>query len=221
MSTSDTDTDVSPETGPETGAAPKPGRALVRELLTGPLSALRRPRGVSAAVHEAALDRLTEKLGYLGGRALAGLAEVALRHAGATPVPTCPDPALVLAWAYALQPPPPRDSDYAASLIRSAMGRQAMDEGWVVPLLRIARRLGPPPGKYVIAQLKDQADDDRRRRAGIARLIEAGEAGPDSRAWLDRWHADMAECTALMGGDDAAQDRAPEPAPVFQSRRSA
>jgi hypothetical protein len=196
---------------------PKPGRALVRELLTGPLSALRRPRGVSAAVHEAALEKLTSKLAYLGPQALAGLTEVALRHAGTTAVPTCPDPAIVLAWAYALQCPPPRDSDYAASLIRSALGRQAMDEGWVVPLLRIARRLGPPPGRYSILQLKDQAEDDRRRRREIAGLIDSGEAGSESRAWLDRWHRDLAECEALLGGDpdsDAA-------APVFQSRRSA
>ena len=43
-----------------------------------------------------------------------------------------------------------RDRAYAESMIRSPLGRRSSAEGWTGELFQIARRLGPPPGKYTV-----------------------------------------------------------------------
>ncbi|MGO4854452.1 hypothetical protein [Phaeovulum sp. W22_SRMD_FR3] len=170
-------------------------RARVKALLITPLAGLGRKRGLGAEAHEAALVKLTERLAYMTAQNLRGLHDLVLRHAGKG---IWPDAALIIAWAYALQCPPPAFSDYPRSLIQSAMGRQARDEGWAVELYQVARRLGPPPGKYIIAQLRQEAEANRRRRERVRERIGVGRADPEEQHWLARWHADLAEVEALQ-----------------------
>lgn len=179
----------------------KSGRAAVRLHLLEPLAGLVRRRGVSAVDHDRMLARLVERLAYMDAAHLAGLAEVILRHAsggGVKVLPVWPEVGVVLAWAIALQVPPPHESDYARSLMRSAMGQQARDEGWMVELYQIAKRIGPPPGKYIIAKLRDAASEARRRRERVRDRIDAGSATPEEAHWLAAWHADQAEAGALV-----------------------
>ena len=174
------------------------GRAAVRAHLVEPLARLPRPRGVAAAAHEKALSGLVDYLSYMDASTLRGLCEMVLRQSMTANGPRCPDPSIVRAWAYHLAAPPPRHSDYAGSLVRSALGRRAREEGWLIELFQIARKLGPPPGQYIITRLRDEAADNARRASRIAQRIAIGAASDDDIAWLRTRDADIAECLRII-----------------------
>jgi hypothetical protein len=183
------------------------GRAAVRECLLDPLAGLPRKRGVAASDHARDLAKLADALSYMTPANLRGLCELVLRHSSGKAGPCWPDVALVRTWAMALQQPPPRQSDYAQSLIRSAMGRQARDEGWLVELFQIAKRIGPPPGRYLLHKLRDEAGANTRRRLLVRERIERGAASPEDQAWIAQWWADLTECEAIQSAQmDEAED---------------
>lgn len=192
--------DASPEGETATGR--------VRRILIQPLAGLARPKGVLAGQHAENMERLARKLAYMTGDGLSGLRDLCLGQAGllAVPkraVPVCPVDGVILSWAYALEAPPIGQSDYAASVMRSSMGRRAHDLGFGVELLRMARRLGPPPGRYLVVQLQDEAKENRLRRKGLRRAIEAGEYVPQNRRdWLDAWYADALVVERLIAEGD-------------------
>lgn len=173
--------------------------ARVDALLLEPLAGLVRPRGMSAENHDRAIARLRGFLGYMTDANLAGMRDVIARHAvkGAWP-----GEGLVRAWAYTLQLPPPMDCDYAKSLMRSEMGQRAQAEGWAVELFQVAKRLGPPPGRYIIRELKTEAELNVRKAAVIADRIASGVADQVSRDWLRTYHADQVEVAAIMAARD-------------------
>ena len=181
------------------------GRALVRERLLAPLEGLPRRRGVSAEAHAGDMEKLVDKLSYMTPGALDGLAELVLRISEGK---QWPQVGLIRAFAMTLETPPPRSSDYAQSLLRSAMGGAAMDGGYAVELLRHARRFGPPPQAYVLGRLKDEARDNRRKREGIRQVQEAGRVSPADQAWLEAWWADFALCQALQGAPELGEAEA-------------
>lgn len=182
----------------DAGSAPS-GRALVRERLIRYLEDLPRPRGVGAEAHARDLDKLAGRLAHMSPGALDGLREWALRLGAGK---ACPRVGLIESSALAMEPPPPQRSDYAASIIRSRMGREAMDGGYVVELFRHARRYGPPPQTYVIAKLRDEAALNRRRRSDMRALAEAGRLSPDDDRWLTAYWADYDLCRGLQAGPD-------------------
>lgn len=200
------------EDGTPRDAPTESGAGRVRRILIGPLAQLPRPKGVPAATHAENLDRLARKLSYMDEAPLRGLAELCLGFAGraglaARVTPVCPNEGLVLAWAYGLQAPPIGQSDYPASVMRSLMGRRAYDGGYGVELLRAARRYGPPPTAYVLTQLKDQAQDNRRRRAALRAEVEAGNRlTPDQQRWLDEWHRDAEVVERLIAEGDERRE---------------
>ena len=164
--------------------------------------------------HADNLDRLARKLSYMEEAPLRGLAELCLGFAGSAGMakrvtPVCPNDALILSWGYALQPPPVEQSDYPASVLRSAMGRRAHDNGYGVELLRMARRFGPPPQKYETVKLVDQARENARRREALRAEIDLGNRlNPDAQRWLDAWHADAETVARLIAeGDERREAR--------------
>jgi len=181
-------------------AAQEGPRARVRRLLIEPLveQGMSRKRSMSVAEHERCLDKLTDYLGYLSDANLAAIGDLVVRFAEGERKNIWPDVVTIRNWAWRLQDPPPRVSPYPASVMRSAMGRRAFDDGYAVELYRIARRLGPPPGKYVIAKLRDEARENRRRRDLIAERQARGAAAPDDLAWLERYQADEQEALAIV-----------------------
>lgn len=182
------------------------GRARVRERLIAPLEGLARNRAAkSVGEHEAMLARLADRLSYMAAPALDGLAALVLRQAGIgkAPRPTWPEFGVIVAWAYALQAPPARENDYVRSLMRSAMGARARDEGWMVELFRCARKFGPPPGSYLIGKLKDEARENRGILDRIRERNGAGMATADDLRWLAAWHDDWREAEALVADGDA------------------
>ncbi len=193
----------------ESGAAPESGAARVRRILIEPLLGLARPRKITEAQHRDNLDRLARKLDYMDEDRLRGLAEFCLQFAGTAGIkarltPHCPADGLILAWAYGLQAPPVRRSDYFASVLRSVMGRRCYDGGMGVELLRMCRRLGPPPTSYSMTLMRDEAAENRRRRDVLRRAVEAGEpVSRDSSDWLQAWHDDALLVEQLVAeGDD-------------------
>lgn len=178
------------------------GVARVDALLFEPLAGLARPRGVSAEDHAKALGRLRSALAYMTDANLAGMVDLIARHAvkGAWP-----GEGLVRTWAFTLQTPPPFLCDYAKSLVRSEMGRKAAAEGWAVELFQIARRIGPPPGRYIIRELKGEAESNVRKRAVIAAQIEAGTADPALAAWLRQYEADAVTVAEILAAKDEGQ----------------
>lgn len=181
------------------------GKTRVRDLLLVPLAGLKRPSKAKAEDY----DRLADQLAYMRAEALRGLCEFVLRVAGGSPVPVavpkCPEPGTIRAWAYAIQQPPPRDSDYVSSVMRSAMGREARDGGWHVQLFRYLRRYGPPLGmsEYQKGKLRGQADEDLRQLDRVRERMGVGLAGTDDRHWLAAWHDDLRAAEALVDEGDA------------------
>ncbi|MGV6840579.1 MAG: hypothetical protein ACWA40_10340 [Planktomarina sp.] len=182
------------------GQDTRQARQSVRDHFVDPLiqMGLVKKRSMKADDHQAMIARLVAKLDYMSEGNLRGLQQYVIRLAGGKERNCWPAEVSILRAAYNLQPPPPRQSNYAQSLIASAMGRKAADEGWLVELFQIAKAMGPPPGKYVIATLKEKADENRRQRARIREWIETGRANAAERAWLDRYHQDLAECEAII-----------------------
>ncbi|MDN5567697.1 MAG: hypothetical protein L0G27_02915 [Paracoccus sp. (in: a-proteobacteria)] len=180
-------------------------RARVEMLLMQPLAGLARKRGTSAEAHDKAMVRLRDWLTYMSDNNLRAMVDLIARHAAKG---VWPEEGLIRSWAMTIQCPPPRDSAYAQSLIRSAMGRQAMSEGWAGELFQIAKRLGPPPGKYIITRLKQDADSNRHKRRVIRENIEAGRATLAERQWLTVWHEDLAEIEAIQSAVSEEGDAA-------------
>lgn len=192
--------------------------ARVRRVLIGPLAGLARPRGMVLGGHSDALDRLARKLSYMDEPTLAGLLELVLGHAGQVAIgkrtaPACPDYAMILAWGYALLPPPVTASDYPASVLRSVMGRRAHDAGFGVELLRHARRFGPPPAAYSMTKLRDEAEGNRRRRTALREEIAAGNGlSPDQTRWMEAYYADAETVARLIAEGDGRRDAAADAA---------
>lgn len=178
------------------------GVARVDALLLEPLAGLKRPRGLAAADHDKAIARLRGFLVYMSDLNLAGLRDVIARHAAKG---NWPGEGLVRAWAFALQVPPPKECDYATSLMRSEMGLRAQAEGWAVELFQIAKRIGPPPNRYIIRELKADAETNVRKVARIAAWVADGTADPASRDWLRTYEADQAEIAEILAAKDESE----------------
>lgn len=176
------------------------GKAMVNQILLKPLSALPAPRGVSSDDY----DRLAERLAYLSQESLSGLAEYALRHSGTARLTKGgsrrPMPDLLRSWAYAIQPPPPHESEYVGSVMRSVLGEEARDGGWHVQLYRHLRRFGPPLAKseYAKQQLRSQAERDQRELVRVRERLGVGQQSREDRMFLSAWHDDLRNAEALI-----------------------
>lgn len=172
--------------------------ARVRDELFGRLDGLARPKGLTIEAFERMRGAVMRKLAYMKPENLAGLAELIIRHAHNGVMPR---EALILHWAFTLEVPPPRESDYVASVMRSAMGRAALEGGYAVEMMRTAARLGPPPGRYQISKIKEDAAQNARRRDEMRALVERCEGLRQSdQEWLDRYHADLALAETMVAG---------------------
>lgn len=167
------------------GEAVLTGKALVRAVLIAPLElgGMKRARGVTVAQHETNLDKLADGLRHMSEGALLGLREYLITVAGEK----CVWPSLnfVLAKAWALEPLPPRHSDYAKSIVRSAMGRAAKAGGYLPELFSEARRLGPPSTKLQVAKLERLAEQNHHKERVIAQRRARGIERAEDDQWLD------------------------------------
>lgn len=174
------------------------GRARVRALLIDPLEhgGMQRAKRKAVEDHKADMDKVADRIGYLSDLGLAGLSEYLIRLAG--PRLQWPPVNLILQGAWGIETPPPRESSYARSLLASAKGREAYEGGWHAELLDLAKRMGPPPNRYSLQQLKESARDNHRRVEVIRDRIERGFGCDDDRRWLDWYQATRAEAEAII-----------------------
>lgn len=182
------------------------GRAAVRAHLIDPLNkgGMVRPKRMTVTDHEAELKELLDGLSHMKPADLDGLRKLVISHAEANPVPHWPRAAAILNWAWRTHPPPPRDNSYVISVLRSALGRRARDEGWLVEFFVDARRFGPPPpGEYSISRLKERAERNERQCNRIRQRIEEGSARAVDHQWLEGYHAARAEAESIMDADEA------------------
>ncbi len=176
------------------------GKARVARILIDPLvqGGMGKSPSQNAEEFGEMLDRLSVKLAYLPEQRLKGLNEFCIRMARGKRHDIWPKEQHVLNWAYRIQPPPADWSEYVCSIMRSAMGRRALDEGYHIELFETANRWGPPPTKYDIAKMKGQAEDNRSKRARVTRENQRGVASKDDLQWLRWFTALERQCLAIM-----------------------
>jgi len=180
------------------------GRAKVRHYFIDPVieSGMRRKRGVSEASHKTWLARLADELAYLTPEHLEALQSYAIRWAGGAKKDVWPERVSLLNAAYALQPIPSRNHDYAKSVVRSKMGKVADQQGYLVELFGLARRWGPPPNKYSLKKLSEEGDRNRARLRAIEAEVTAGRAvSADDAKWRDWYEAELVFCRSVLRGD--------------------
>ncbi len=187
-----------------TDVADLPKRARVRTLLIKPLedAGLVRPARMKAAEHDAMLDRMQDRLGYLPPDLLVTLAEVVLRLAEGPLRHQWPAWATIWNNACHLMPPPDDESHIMTSWLASREGPVARAGGYLVELHEFLRRFGRPPGAHEVSRIKIEADDNRRRVARVKEWVASGAARTDDRQWLDYYLRRQAHCEALVAGGE-------------------
>lgn len=164
----------------------KAGKARVAECLILPLTraGMVRARGQSADAMAGMLDRLQSRLAYMTADNLAALAEVVERYARGDRKTAWPAEIMICGWARELQEPPASESRLVRTYLQSGAGDAAASGGYLVELFFYLKKFGAPPNDYGRAQIRQEAEDNARRRASIRRDQDAGQASPRDLAWI-------------------------------------
>ena len=149
----------------------KDGKERVRTHLIAPLvrRGMVRKRGRSVEDHQKMLDSLEARLAYMAADRLAALAEVVERYAEGPKKNIWPAEVSITNWARRLQEPPASESRLVRSYLQSGAGDAAKSGGYVVELFLYLKKYGAPPNDYSMKEIRSQADDNRRKRAGRTR----------------------------------------------------
>lgn len=184
------------------------GRALVRECLVRRLAeaGLRRPRGTSAAQHDAMMERLVVRLAYMSRANLEQLAESVLDAAGGPQRDICPSEVVIRNWAEGLQKRPWRDLPIVRSWLASVEGPKAEMGGYLVPLLRFLRAKAVPPTPWDMKRIMEQAAEDQRMQGLVQDRMARGVASADDLDWRAAQAADAALAREIVA--DGAAHRA-------------
>jgi hypothetical protein len=191
-----------PDAAPETQDLPR--RVRVRQFVIQPLQdagLVRSPR-LKAAEHEALLDRMQDRLGYLPDGLLSALAEALIRLAEGPLQHHWPAWATVWNMACRLMPPPDDESHIMTSWLASVEGPVARAGGYLVELHAFLRRHGRPPGSFEMSQIRTDAQDNQRRRVRVEEWIAKGHAKSEDRDWLDHYLRRLNHCEALVRGGE-------------------
>ncbi len=168
------------------GAELKEGKERVMNALILPLceKGMVRKRGCSAEAHEKTLANLQARLAYMADDKLAALAEVVERHAEGPKKNIWPAEVSICNWAVRLQEPPASQSRLVRTYLQSGAGDAAKAGGYLVELFLHLKKFGAPPNGYSQSQIRQRAEDNQRRRAGIMRDQAQGSASPSDLNWL-------------------------------------
>lgn len=179
------------------------GKAAVRLYLMQRLdeAGLVRMKGVTADVHARMLDRLTDKLAYLGAANLMVLAECVIDYAAHAPGAgrgAWPAEVLIIGWAHGMQAPAPQNSPIVASWLRSIEGPVADAGGYLVELYRHLIRHPVPVMSFTLTKIKEEARDNQRRQALIRDRMARKVDGQEDRQWLEAYLSDERTARALV-----------------------
>lgn len=188
----------------------KAGKERVRQHLINPLTSqgMKRAGGLTVAQHEAAMEGLAARLAYLTVPNIEALAEIVAAHGTGKNKDRWPAELVICNWARQLQEPPPSDSRFVTTYLRSRVGRQARAEGWAVELYLSIKKFGQPPNSYVVATLRQEADKNMRSRLRIEEEARGGTVAPQDRQWLDWYLHVEGRVAAIMDAQDQEGDAA-------------
>ncbi len=180
-------------------------RAAVRQYLIQPLEAagLQRNARQRVADHDALLDKMQDRLGYLAPDLLTVLAEAILRLAEGPLHNTWPTWATIWNNATRILPPPDDESHIMTTWLASIEGPVARSGGYLVELHSWLRRHGRPPGSYDMSKIRERAAENQRRRVRIEEWVAKGHAKAEDREWLDAYLRAQAQCEALVAMGEA------------------
>lgn len=192
----------------DAGEAPEtPRRTAVRRRFLDRLdeAGMTRPRALAAEAFGRMRERLVDHLAYLDDAGLDALAETVIGLGGGKARTEWPAEATIRNFAQAWRPAPPRDDRIVASWLRSPKGAEARDGGWLVELYRWLGQSRIPPNDYVTGRLRDEAEENRRRRAVARAEAAAGTAGPGELDWLSAYAAAESDALEIVHRGEAAR----------------
>lgn len=178
----------------------KEGKERVRQCLIDPLSqkGMVRKRSRSVDDHEVMLASLEARLAYMMEDRLMALAEVVERFAEGPKKNIWPAEVSIRNWAVRLQEPPAGQSRLVRSYLQSGAGDAANTGGYLVELFFHLKKFGTPPNVYTASQIKQQAEENRRKRVAIQRDNETGRAAPRDLAWLQGYMDARHRCLDII-----------------------
>ncbi|QDL93266.1 hypothetical protein FDP22_16635 [Paroceanicella profunda] len=182
-------------------------RELVIDRLIG--SGFQRPAGTTVEAHRAELERIAAKLAYLDRADLATLAEGLMTMGEGKAGDRWPREVRVVKFARTISAPPPGFDRKVTSFMACAVGRRAQAEGWAGPLLSALVKPGPPPtSEYALAQLREQAAEERRRLVIIEERLAAGQAlSEDDARFRGFWDRREKMAAQLVRGEDMSGEQ--------------
>ena len=185
----------------------KDGKERVRVNLIDPLVSrgMVRKRGQKVEDHQKMLDSLEARLAYMAADRLSALAEVVERYAGGPQKNVWPAEVSIMNWARRLQEVPASESRLVRSYLQSGAGDAAKSGGYLVELFVYLKRIGAPPNNYALKGIREEAEDNRRKRGAIERDREEGMASPRDLDWLQGYMDTRRRCLDII---KAKQERA-------------
>ena len=157
------------------------GERRVETLLIHPLllRGLGRPTTLTKAGFEDMKADLRARLAYMTTYSLLALEEQAAANPGGRDRDRFPIANNILTWAGHIQPPTDSASPLLRAVFKSPLGQNAIEEGWAPELLANVKKTRTWPTRYVVSQIKTQADDDMRNMRRCDEALERGD-------WLDQ-----------------------------------
>ena len=182
------------------GQALKEGKERVRLNLIDPLveRGMARKRGWTAADHQAMLESLAARLAYMDDDRLLALAEVVERYAEGPKKNIWPAEISITNWARRLQVPPASESRLVRSYLQSGAGAAAQSGGYLVELFNHLKKFGAPPNDYSLKCIREEAEENQRRRALIKRDREMDRASPRNLAWMQGYMDTRRRCLDII-----------------------
>ncbi|MEM7505559.1 MAG: hypothetical protein AAF415_02345 [Pseudomonadota bacterium] len=107
----------------------------------------RKRKGCTVEEHRQALEKLAIRLAYMSEAGLRALKSQVEMRAEGQARNVWPDPISILHWAWAIEQPPARDSDFVRRIMGSRIGARALEHGGfaAAALLRHLKRTGTVP----------------------------------------------------------------------------
>lgn len=180
-------------------AEQKAGEKRVRDHLIDPLLhlGLTKPGAMRKDQFADMLRHLEQTLAYMGADDLVDLKDRAAEHPGGKERDRFPLAVNILKWAKEVKPPQKGDaSPFIRRVMASVAGQAALDRGYAPELLdHIRAHRGEWPGAWTLSQLRDRADDVRRRFEDLLMRQERGdELAPDDLNFIAARQARIDEC---------------------------
>ena len=176
------------------------GRAAVRSYLIEPLKLLGlvRPAGVTLEVHAAQLEKLQDRLAYLGRNELEILCDAIEANAEGDAGDRWPAIVTIIKWAADMKAPPDEEHRLVVSWLQSVEGPKALEGGYAVELRGWLRRNKRPPNAFVLNEIKQRAEDHQRQCIRFASERDNGTATDEQKAWLEAYERAQRECADLI-----------------------